>query len=400
MKKYLISIALSFVLILAVIGFTLHEVRKDTFSSLGRQAMSTAMILSDVFHLSSDEIDFLLNLDYDDLLDNPLHRDLEIQARKFMEMLDIQYIYVKMPVENPQYFVEKTEEKLYDAQAGEPLDAVFLMDFTLTDEERYLDGGGRPFHNKSRFTRAFILKDQSLNSASGYKDYADRWGRYVTGFAPYHDTSGKQVGIIGVDIAYGVYRGLVRKYAALSFILLMLFSSLLFFIAKLLFEREREREKAHVDSLTGLYNRTHIWQKFLEEYEGLENKTRDLAFVIGDIDGLQAINEKWGQASGDKVLKIISRDLKAKVNAIGGHVGRWGGDEFLLIIPHLPYEEIMILFEEIKKNETEQKCSLTFGGVHFEKYTLFKPQEIFEIADDVLKKQKEFGRGGFNIEKI
>lgn len=99
-------------------------------------------------------------------------------------------------------------------------------------------------------------------------------------------------------------------------------------------ERKKLEEKlryvSEIDMLTGLYNR----YSFEEKIKNLNLKQyHPLGIIMGDMNGLKVVNDTFGHLEGDKLLKDISRVLK-KVCSEKGYVFRWGGDEFVILIPN------------------------------------------------------------------
>lgn len=103
-------------------------------------------------------------------------------------------------------------------------------------------------------------------------------------------------------------------------------------------ERERDsllnrlQHLSRTDDLTGLLNRRALIERLDEETRRAQRYMSDLALIIADIDYFKEINDTYGHDAGDKVLQIISsliKDLLRQTDIIG----RYGGDEFLLILP-------------------------------------------------------------------
>jgi diguanylate cyclase (GGDEF)-like protein len=89
---------------------------------------------------------------------------------------------------------------------------------------------------------------------------------------------------------------------------------------------------ATTDTLTGLVNRRHLLDIADYEFARAQRHRRPLCVVLLDIDYFKSINDKLGHASGDRVLMAISQLLRTTLRT-QDHVARWGGEEFLILMP-------------------------------------------------------------------
>ena len=89
-------------------------------------------------------------------------------------------------------------------------------------------------------------------------------------------------------------------------------------------------------------------QKIQEEYDQYQRTGSEFALIIADIDLFKAINDIYGHAGGDCLLKLVSEDLRKSVREYDV-VARWGGDEFLLLLPATNIKNAVGLAERISK---------------------------------------------------
>ena len=96
---------------------------------------------------------------------------------------------------------------------------------------------------------------------------------------------------------------------------------------------DRERALALRDALTGCFNRRAFYKLFRREADRARRLGAGLSLVSLDIDQFKAINDAYGHASGDEVLRLLARRVRALVRE-PDLLFRWGGEEFLVLLPH------------------------------------------------------------------
>lgn len=108
------------------------------------------------------------------------------------------------------------------------------------------------------------------------------------------------------------------------------------------------REEARLDTLTGLYNRRKIDDVLDEEVSRSRRYYHPLSIILTDIDDFKRINDQFGHLEGDQVLKEFAAILTryAREDDI---VGRWGGEEFLIICPYTKAKDATVLAEHLRK---------------------------------------------------
>ena len=129
-------------------------------------------------------------------------------------------------------------------------------------------------------------------------------------------------------------------------------------------------ELANTDPLTGLLNRRRIGEMLLNEIERCDRHGVPFTVLLCDIDHFKQINDTCGHDSGDKVLVLLSQIFKENLRSLDG-VARWGGEEFLVLLPGSPEEDGRTVAEKLRhsilstdfglESENCMDVTLTFG---------------------------------------
>ncbi len=110
---------------------------------------------------------------------------------------------------------------------------------------------------------------------------------------------------------------------------------------------ETLRTQAMFDGLTGLLNRTAITRCLAAEMERTARDGKDLSIVLLDLDHFKQVNDVHGHAAGDAVLKEAARRMATSMRGYD-QVGRYGGEEFLVVAPGCPGKDVLTLAERVR----------------------------------------------------
>lgn len=161
------------------------------------------------------------------------------------------------------------------------------------------------------------------------------------------------------------------------------------------------KKHAAYDTLTKLYNRRLGLERLNKEFSTAMRKSENISIMIIDIDFFKKINDSYGHLAGDKVLvsfaRIIQRDLRS-----GDVLFRYGGEEFMMILPDTSSEKALIVAERVRKmieghhfligNSTSIKVTTSIGVCCYPCNSSSSEVELIEKADQALYKAKENGR--------
>ncbi|MDP8236298.1 MAG: diguanylate cyclase [Candidatus Erginobacter occultus] len=106
------------------------------------------------------------------------------------------------------------------------------------------------------------------------------------------------------------------------------------------------------DDLTGLLNRSHILQRLEEEFARARRYRRPLAAAMIDLDNFKAVNDLCGHPAGDRLLRQIAQLLRGEMRK-QDFLGRYGGEEFLSVLPETTAADGAILLERCRKKVAE-----------------------------------------------
>ena len=115
-------------------------------------------------------------------------------------------------------------------------------------------------------------------------------------------------------------------------------------------ERGKELlQLSHTDYLTGIDNRRALDRRLDECWNAWKNERRDFCVILLDVDFFKRFNDRYGHQEGDRCLTVIANTLRTLVEQSNGVIGRYGGEEFIVVMPFESPEIAMNLAERIRK---------------------------------------------------
>ena len=163
---------------------------------------------------------------------------------------------------------------------------------------------------------------------------------------------------------------------------------------------ERLRNLAIRDSLTELYNHRHAMDILANEFGRVGRYAAGVSLLMLDLDEFKRVNDEHGHPAGDAVLKEMARVLKETLRTVDS-VGRYGGEEFVIILPHTSPEEARATGERIRRKVQGHvfwvgakplNVTVSVGVASYPTPTVDSPESLVREADGALYRAKEAGR--------
>lgn len=159
---------------------------------------------------------------------------------------------------------------------------------------------------------------------------------------------------------------------------------------------------AVTDRLTGLYNRTKLDEVFANELAHAERYSESLAVIMADIDKFKTVNDTYGHQIGDSVLSEFAAIMRKLVRDTDT-LGRWGGEEFLVICSHADLNSAYILAERIRAAVAGHSFSVVGQKTCSFGVASYRPGDTAETivnrADMALYEAKQNGRNRVELER-
>lgn len=199
--------------------------------------------------------------------------------------------------------------------------------------------------------------------------------------------------------------GYINKLSLTRYVVAYLMSFFVVFMGEFaIFKLQEElQELSCTDFLTKLKNRRKTEESIKAISNGL-NAEENLCIVMADIDDFKSINDTYGHNEGDKVLKTVA-DIFTKNTTDEDIVGRWGGEEFLMVFAKMNFEEVYAKVVKMKQSiadcdfQIARKVTCSFGICCIDFHNLDINQAII-LADKALYLAKEEGKNKIHINHL
>lgn len=359
--------------------FFYFNIQNLIVEELGRNATSVAVSVAELVEQRLDEYKTLNNIE--DYSSTPYNESYYLEMletfSEINEQIGADYLYTE------KYIDDNTVAFIFDSEDPEsdnfsPIGSIDLM--SEYEREAYLTG-------------AVV--------ATPIERY-EAWGTFLSGYAPIIDNDTNEIiGLVGVDFSLAYVSKLilsVKIILTITITFLILTSS--FLVYKLM---DLRTEALNKDYLTGLYSKRYQEAKLRKMIKEARQKSTPLSLIMLDVDYFKEINDQYGHYIGDQVLKEVANVIMYNARNIDV-CSRYGGDEFLIILPNTLPEVAASISDNIKKSVlklsvSDEKTQISVSiGIALWNHTS-EIDEFIMQADKAMYVSKNTGKNRITIYK-
>lgn len=157
------------------------------------------------------------------------------------------------------------------------------------------------------------------------------------------------------------------------------------------------------DGLTGLYNHTAIKEHLASEILQAKRTQTPLALAMIDLDYFKRVNDQYGHATGDQVLRTLARILRQRLRR-SDIVGRYGGEEFAIVFPDTDaatarrvLDQVRTAFAKVSQHAENEEFFVTFSAGVADLKNTVDPDALFDTADSAMYTSKQAGRNRITL---
>lgn len=170
----------------------------------------------------------------------------------------------------------------------------------------------------------------------------------------------------------------------------------------------RLRESNQRDALTGLYNRRHFREVFEQMLRQTSERRQPLGVMLLDLDYFKKINDTYGHLVGDDCLRSLSKTITIAMTGYNAIVARFGGEEFVTVIPNVTAEKLVLIAEELRSRIEKENIHIgsqtinitaSLGIFSIAENKHISPDQALHQADEALYISKNNGRNRTTVAK-
>lgn len=166
---------------------------------------------------------------------------------------------------------------------------------------------------------------------------------------------------------------------------------------------------ALLDGLTDIPNRRALENTLQREFGRAQREGKPLSLLMVDVDYFKPFNDTYGHGAGDECLRTIAHTLEACLLRPGDFIGRYGGEEFLVVLPDCDQAGALVVAEKLrcnieglsiphKESKTSGHVTISVGVKSFQRYSKGKAERMLQGVDRALYCAKERGRNQIAVD--
>jgi diguanylate cyclase (GGDEF)-like protein len=413
MKKYVYAAMMLLYIGLSIVAiiFASNWMMKKNYDVIASKVKDIAILVAANYRLTDAEVEELKELEFSDIIRHPANIRLADMFNNSHGYDDIRFVYVMVDLgkDRIKYHVTEEYEDFFGAKAGTPLNILYLadvfvgrtMDEIVREDATYYSDIKRYTHSRPSDETAF----QNRMPTHAMTD--SEYGYVINGMAPLYTEEGTFVGMMGVDIYMEEYENTASLMRLLLLIVFLLPSVVLTTVYILLYVMNLREVllMAQTDPLTSVFNRRFMEKYLPQTIKEHYTKKIPLSVIMIAIDFFKKYNDNYGHQQGDKVLIEVTKAIVTVLRNKMDFICRYGGEEFLVILPNTPAAGSQVVAGRIKttvnniaiKHEFSEVSSVvTISQGIYSAVPLNTDYKTFiEYADKGLYAAKNSGRNKF-----
>lgn len=166
-------------------------------------------------------------------------------------------------------------------------------------------------------------------------------------------------------------------------------------------------EMATKDGLTGIYNRRHLQMNLNRVFTQVKEAHSTLTVSLFDIDKFKAVNDTYGHLFGDEAIKMVARIAHECAVKNGGFAGRYGGEEFVIVLPNISLQSTIDIMEKMHSDLKNEPLyynrnelvyiNISTGITAYPDFSI-DPENLLDRADNAMYYSKKHGRGRITVD--
>lgn len=382
-KKILLSGIGGAILIIACAAAGMNYVYRDYVE---RSAETNAIQLGQAF-ISIQMRDIFKNRPLSGLSQQEISL-LDFKLEEYLYTFDI----VKIKIFSPDHtIIYSSDKSIIGINDADNMDLMLALQ-GIPNSKLKNKGEIRDLHDEVRF---------DVDVVETYVPVFNANGKIIGAFETYKDSR-----LIYEDIQLGIHYTIAILVGILLIVFIFMYRVAWLSLLQVEHVQKNLHNMATHDGLTSLLNHREIMRFLKEEYlrfqrHDASSPDHQYSVIIADIDGFKQINDRFGHLAGDNVLQSIGKYLANRLRGYDG-VSRYGGEEFLIILPSTDTDAAAAIAEELRSEiaklnfDFEEKISMSFGISSItnddENY-----QIVVQRADEALYKAKSNGKNRVEI---